>query len=55
MQTKSAIVTRELTSLDMKAAYPSMMRKMRGLLHPEVKPEVNYAEATKDGSSNLHR
>ena len=30
-----------------------MIRKMRGLLHPSMKSEVDYVEAAKDGSNIL--
>ena len=44
---------KESTSSDVKAEASSMITKMRGLLHPSVKDEVDYAEATKDSSNIL--
>ena len=44
---------KQSTSADVKAEASSMIRKMRGLLHPSVKSEVDYAEATKDTSNIL--
>ena len=40
-------------SSDVKAEGPSMIKKMRGLLHPSVKSEVDYEEAAKDISNVL--
>ena len=38
-------------SVDVKQEGPSMIKKMRGLLHPSVKSEVDYEEAVKDVSN----
>ena len=42
------IVAHSTASPDVKAEGPSMINKMRGLLHPSVKSEVDYEEAAKD-------
>jgi hypothetical protein len=39
------------TSSDVKLETPSMISKMRGLLDPKVKAEVDYEEAAKDASN----
>ena len=41
-------VDKSTTSADVMAESLSMIKKMRGLLHQSVKPEVDYKEATKD-------
>ena len=46
-------VSADSTSDDVKTEAPSMIRKMRGLIHPAIKHEVDFAEATKDGSNIL--
>ena len=44
---------KQSTPADVKAEASSMIRKMRGLLHPSMRSEVDYAEATKDTSNIL--
>ena len=46
-------VAKESKSSGVKAEAPSIIPKMRGLLDPAVKGEVDYAEATKDGINIL--
>ena len=46
-------VAHSTASQDVKVEGPSMIRKMRGLLHPSVKSEVDYEEAAKDISNVL--
>ena len=38
---------------DVKTEAPTMLKKMRGLLHPKIKSEVDYKEAAKDVSNIL--
>ena len=47
-------VAKQSKSTHVKAEAPSMLSKMRRLLHPSVKYEVDFAEATQD-SSNIYR
>ena len=46
-------VAKSTTSADVMAESPSMIKKIRGLLHQSVKPEVDYEEATKDVANVL--
>ena len=44
-------IAKTTTSSDVKLETPSMISKMRGLLDPKVKAEVDYEEAAKDASN----
>ena len=46
-------VAEETESVDVQEEGPSMIKKMRGLLHPSVKLEVDYEVAVKDVSNVL--